>query len=45
MKLIAVTGGIGSGKSLAGEIIKQQGYTVLDTDDISRAVVKAAVRV
>lgn len=40
MKLIAVTGGIGSGKSLAGQILKQQGYTVIDTDNISRSVVK-----
>lgn len=37
-KTVAVTGGIGSGKSLLGEILQQKGYTVIDTDVISRQV-------
>jgi len=36
MKTIAITGGIGSGKSLAGELIKNKGYIVIDADNISR---------
>lgn len=37
-KVIAITGGIGSGKSLVGQILRQKGYTVIDTDVISRQV-------
>lgn len=35
MKKIAITGGIGSGKSLAGKYIAEQGYDVFSCDEIS----------
>lgn len=35
MKKIALTGGIGSGKSLAAEIIKEEGLPVIDADDLT----------
>jgi len=34
-KLIAITGGIGSGKSSVGQMIKKQGFVVIDTDQIA----------
>ncbi len=34
MKLIAITGGIGSGKSTVSKIIKELGYTVFSADEI-----------
>ena len=34
MKKIAITGGIGSGKSLAGKYIKEYGYDVFSCDEI-----------
>lgn len=34
MKKIAITGGIGSGKSLAGKYISEQGYDVFSCDEI-----------
>mgnify|MGYP000976211907 CR=1 FL=1 len=37
-KTVAVTGGIGSGKSLLGKILRKKGYTVIDSDEISRQV-------
>jgi dephospho-CoA kinase len=37
-KTVAVTGGIGSGKSFLGQILRQKGYTVIDADTISRQV-------
>lgn len=37
-RLIAVTGGIGSGKSSACVYLREKGYTVLDADAISRAL-------
>lgn len=33
---IAITGGIGSGKSYVAKLIKAKGYTVIDTDIIAR---------
>lgn len=36
MITVAVTGGIASGKSLAGKVLQEMGYTVIDTDIISR---------
>lgn len=36
MKTIAVTGGIGSGKSLLGKILEEKGFIVIDTDLISK---------
>lgn len=38
---IAITGGIGSGKSAVGNILEGKNYKVIDTDDLSREVVKA----
>jgi dephospho-CoA kinase len=38
MLTIAITGGIGSGKSLAGKILQEAGYIVIDTDMISRNI-------
>ena len=35
---IAITGGIGSGKSQAAEYIRSLGYTVIDADAVSRAI-------
>jgi len=37
-KVIAITGQIGSGKSAVGKYLQQQGYSVLDCDQISRLV-------
>jgi len=38
---IAVTGGIGSGKSLVSEYIREAGFTVIDADAMSRAMTSA----
>jgi dephospho-CoA kinase len=40
MKVIGVTGGIGMGKSVAGEIIAGHGLPVVDTDLLARQVVE-----
>ena len=32
MKRIGITGGIGAGKSLAGKLLRNRGYQVLDAD-------------
>ena len=40
MKVIGLTGGIGSGKSTVSDILKDNGYTVIDADEISRKVTK-----
>ena len=39
-KIIAVTGGIGTGKSLALEIIKESGFSVIDCDEIVKELYK-----
>jgi dephospho-CoA kinase len=36
MRLIGITGGIGSGKSTVGRILTDRGYAVVDTDDVAR---------
>ena len=36
MKIIAITGGIGSGKSYASEYIKSKGYGVISCDEITK---------
>lgn len=36
MKVIGLTGGIGSGKSTVSDLLKKRGYTVIDADEISR---------
>ena len=38
MKLIALTGGIGSGKSAAARFLREMGVTVIDADEGTRAV-------
>jgi len=38
MKLIAITGGIGSGKSVVARIVKVMGYQVYDCDSRARAL-------
>jgi dephospho-CoA kinase len=40
MLLVALTGGIGSGKSLAGDYFAQLGAIVVDSDQLARAVVE-----
>ena len=40
MLLVALTGGIGSGKSLAGEYFSQLGAIVVDSDQLARDVVE-----
>jgi dephospho-CoA kinase len=40
MKIIGLTGGIGSGKSTVSEILKEQGYLIVDADELSREVCK-----
>ncbi|MCM1043184.1 MAG: dephospho-CoA kinase, partial [Corallococcus sp.] len=37
-KVIALTGDIGSGKSLSGAYLSQKGFSVIDCDEISRQV-------
>ena len=40
MLVVAVTGGIGSGKSLVGEIFRELGAIVFDSDHLARLVVE-----
>jgi dephospho-CoA kinase len=40
MKIIGLTGGIGSGKSTVSAILKEQGYLIIDADELSREVSK-----
>ena len=35
---VAITGGIGSGKSTVSSILREMGYVVFDCDEISRQV-------
>ncbi len=42
MYVIAVTGGMGSGKSLASEYFRSRGAIVLDLDDIAHRVIEPA---
>ena len=39
-KIIAITGGIGSGKSLASEFLRQAGYNVVSCDEITAELYK-----
>lgn len=41
MKWIALTGGLGTGKSTVAQMIRQHGYLVLDADQLAKDVVKA----
>ena len=38
-KIIAITGGIGSGKSTLSKIIKNLGYTVFSADEIYKELI------
>ena len=40
MKVIGITGGIGSGKSTVTNVLRKMGYTVLDADKIAREIVE-----
>jgi dephospho-CoA kinase len=40
MRLFGVTGGVGMGKSTAGELLRKQGVLVSDTDTIARQLVE-----
>lgn len=37
-KVVGITGGIGSGKTVATDALKQAGFCVIDADEISRAL-------
>ena len=40
MRLFGLTGGVGMGKSTAGELLQRRGVSVMDTDVIAREVVE-----
>lgn len=40
MKVIGLTGGIGSGKTTAAEYLRQKGYRVMDADAIARDIME-----
>jgi dephospho-CoA kinase len=40
MKVCGLTGGVGMGKSTAGEILRARGAQVVDTDELARQLVK-----
>ncbi|MDO5031791.1 dephospho-CoA kinase [Corynebacterium sp.] len=40
MKLIGLTGGIGSGKSTVASLLEQRGWTIVDADRIAREIVE-----
>ena len=40
MKLFGITGGIGMGKSTAGNLLLEAGYPLIDTDEIARQIVQ-----
>lgn len=40
MRIIGITGGIGSGKSTVTAILREKGYTVIDADELSCEVCK-----
>ncbi|HEY8739278.1 MAG TPA: dephospho-CoA kinase, partial [Candidatus Dormibacteraeota bacterium] len=40
MRIIGLTGGIGSGKSTVSGILRELGATVVDADEAARAVVE-----
>jgi len=45
MKIIGITGGIGSGKSTVTEFLKGKGYHVVDADSIARKIVEPGTEV
>lgn len=44
MLTVALTGGIGSGKSTAGELFSQLGAVVIDSDQIARHVIERGTK-
>lgn len=40
MRLLGLTGGIGSGKSTSSELLRQRGVALVDTDDIAHQLVE-----
>jgi len=40
MKTVAITGGIGTGKSTTATVLQQLGYSVIETDELARRVVE-----
>lgn len=40
MYVLALTGGIGSGKSVAAEVLKERGAVVIDLDDIAKGLLE-----
>ncbi|NUN14627.1 MAG: dephospho-CoA kinase [Myxococcales bacterium] len=40
MKIVGLTGGIGTGKSTVAQILKSKGYPVIDADQVARKVVE-----
>lgn len=45
MKIVGITGGIGSGKSTVTQFLKERGYQVVDADLIAREVVAPGTKV
>lgn len=45
MKIIGITGGIGSGKTTVTEFLKAKGYQVVDADMVSREIVEPGTTV
>jgi dephospho-CoA kinase len=41
MRWIGLTGGLGTGKSTVAKILREQGFPVLDADDVAKTVVQA----
>jgi dephospho-CoA kinase len=42
MRLVGLTGGIGSGKSTVGQLLAEHGATVIDADQVARDVVETS---
>lgn len=40
MKLLGLTGGIASGKSTVGQLLREEGFPVIDADQVAREVVE-----
>lgn len=38
MKIIGITGGIGSGKSTASDYLRRKGFSIIDADELARSV-------
>ncbi len=45
MKIIGLTGGIGSGKTTVTDFLKRKGYQVIDADEIAREIVAPGTQV